>query len=329
MMMDDDTKEFVQRVAKADEKAWENIKAELQAQEKNLEDVVPEMEAIYNEDFFEEMPDPVRFEHTSRIFYSRLLQANLSSTSEFEVYVIDKTAPRPAGKENILGQVFGLGYEIPDEDSDVGPELGFVSINFWGDEAPRVKDAEVGTSYRLQLNGGFEDGYWQCAAEPNTTFVNEIEEDEDLDVEDVLEALFPVVEIADTPHNVSDNREDKKLIKATVMNCYARRSEKGNMYGRYVVSDNSVTSEFLDDNGPFGIMVNPSQVRFAQNSELYFLGQITYSDEYGYGMNADCVVPLLGIPREEPELEDEGAEELGEPTDIEDEDQEVVDFEDF
>lgn len=330
--MSEELKQFVQKVASASPETWANIETTLKESGTSLiPDAAEEMQEIYNQDILAAQPEDARLMHTARIFYSRQLTGYIAQADPYEVHVIDKTSPRTwtskKGQQHTTAQVYGIGYKIPDDDSEVQPEVGLVKITFWNEDIEKAEGAEVGKTYRVMLNGGLEDGVWDVSATGATSWNKEVDDDNEMRTEEILEQLFPVVPIAEAPHNESHGYSDLKLVKGTVMNAYVRRSQKGNLYGRYVINDNTQTPDQVKEQGPFGVMCDPAQVRFAQNSEVYFLGRINVSDEYGPGMDAECIVPLLGIPKEVEIPEEPEAEEAEEEEELETDDaSSVVDF---
>lgn len=337
--MTDELKQFVSKVASADEQTWSNIENIVKEQGLSLvPDVAEEIQSIFNEEYLERFPEEERLQHAARIYLSRAMRGQLVQADPHEIFVLDKTEPRTFDKRDGSGKItianlYGVGKRITDDDEPNAP-LGYIRATFFDEDVDAVQDADRGETYRAVFSGSWDEDVgevpvYDLNGTSATSFSSPMEDAEEMEATDVVEQLFDRVLLTEADQNISSTPEDVKLIKANVIVGQVGTSDSGNKYGRYTVMDESVQSTRSEDGGldVLSAMVDPSQVRWGGGSELYIIGAINNDEEYGLGMDADAVIPSLGIPNDQtPDTTEEESEE-SEPAEVDS--SEAVNFDDF
>lgn len=317
-------------------KNWaENI---AEAQERDVSEVMDELvkdlKGIANQAFLKHFDDGEKIEHALRILKATHVNPLTQSGMSFEMYILDytspkKVTPRDKTKEPYMrADVYGFALCTENELTPQEEEVHYFELPLFGDNSELVDDLEIGETFTAKVNGNLVKGIWELSALDGVTVFKPSEQEIEIEPEEALQSMFPIVPIADAEFNLTNVRvrSDKKLVRGNVTYQAVQTSDSGYTYGRYVVIDDSLDIEDIKKQGGLSIMVDKSQVRFVEGSDLLFLGDITKDMESGYvGMNASVVVPIIPIPKIQPEDIDEPEEEIVDLSSDDEEDDEEDD----
>ena len=181
------------------------------------------------------------------------------------------------------------------------PQPSFASIKLY-DDATKIVDDELiqrGKSYRINLNGKKNNkGYYDLTANSKPQ-VTEIDLKTPA-LKDILPKIFKPITIAEAPLQTSKGSKDIKLMRAIVKSSRAVNKKDGKgMIGFYNVIDHSIDTRAFKQGSKaneFPIRCDPAWIKYDTGSDLLFLGNISDSAQYGIGMWANIVLPVLGIP---------------------------------
>lgn len=219
-------------------------------------------------------------------------------TEEVEIYVLGIDPPRQAGggssddgNTNIVGSVFGIGV------SDSNKSLKEVVINGWNEESDKINDFEYGESFKVnarrtnKTNNKLKYSLVKHSKIEKADFKPK-------NIQKILNQLYPTVEIARAENNESKGPNDLKVIKGYVESINLLNSKDGKKRIRADVMDNSIGPNHIDDYGLFSVIMPAEMCNFGPQSEMYFIGRINISEEYGPGMFVSGVAPSLIKPQE-------------------------------
>jgi len=311
----------------AELKNWAKALAEASGRKTKevMDELTKELKTIIKKPVLKSFEDDAKVEHALRILKATHTTPLVRRGREMELLVLDFTKPRritPKDKSKEpydRADIYGLGVCIDEDATDSEQELKYFSLVMFDDNTKLVEEVERGMTYKAQCTLDLVKGIFELGAIEGLTHFKESEEQMDANPDEVLQELFKVVPIADAEFNVCNKkvRSDMRLIRGDVTYAAVMTSQSGYTYGRFVCIDDSLDIEDIKKHGGLSIMVDKSQVLYAEGSSLLFLGQIDKDDEGRVGMTANVIVPIIPIPREQVEEVDD--EEEDEPLDDESE----------
>ena len=298
-MNQEELKAFLTKVANKDPENWKNIEIIAKDQGRKLPEVAEEMVKIFNEPFLAHVPEEERLVHVARIQYARLMQSFLIQGEPYEVYILDKTPAREItnkkGQKQLIASLYGIGRKVKGESDAKEHPIGFVNVVAFDKDAEKLQTAVEGMTYQSMFSGKFSDGIYNLNCDSKTNFESPVAGAPKLDPAEVLERIFKRVYVKQAGEHVSKSPGDLKMVKCNTIFSIVKPGKNGRNYGRYVVMDESQTPQEVQGGGGLSIMVDPSQVKYGQGTQLIILGAITKSEQYGVGMNGAVVIPV-GIP---------------------------------
>jgi len=287
-----------QQVTEVAKDLWPDVQASANALGRSKDYVLNEIEETFNEPYLTKYDTPIRLRQAVSIVYARMLNAETGTAEPFEFYVLDARTPREVNTKNgpnTVAEVVGIAKKI-DEKREW--DVAIAKIVLWGKHAEQAMKAAMNRekSFKVWARGGLNNGFYDLTATDKTNFGEEISPKEKVDALAVVQRFYRRILLREAPDNISKGIGDLRLIRATVMFARKGQSEKGNEYGIYRVYDESVAREDVIKNKGFSVMADPTQVRYDQGSVVWFLGNITHSEQYGPGMNAICAIPEVAVP---------------------------------
>lgn len=288
-----------QQVTEAAPDVWPNVGASANALGRSKEDVLNEIETIFNEKYLVKFDDPkVRLRQAVSIMYARLVNAESAHAEPFEFYILGATTPREIKTKNgpnTVAEVSGIAQKLDDKKQW---DRAFAKITLWGKHAEQAIKAAGKTEKMVKVwaRGGLNGGFYDLSSTDKTHFNEEIVTAEALDPLAVVQRYFRRILIREAPDNISKGFGDLRLIRSTVSFARVTTNEQtGKSTGMYRVYDESVPHEETIKKG-FSVLIDPTQVKFDTGSVVWFLGRITTSEQYGVGMAASCALPEVGVP---------------------------------
>lgn len=261
----------------------------------------------------------------------KMLRASFSAefgrpTQEYELYVLQKTAIREMpnkkepGKTMRIASIFCLAVNV--SGSDEAPR--YTSIVHFDKEADLVNSVEEGKMYKARLSGGLKEEIYALSG----TDITRYQETEDIPEEfsepiEVIRKMFDKTEIAEGHSKIGSSL---CWVEATISNVGLIPLKTGGKLGLVTVVDESLTPKDIQDmNGGLTVMLDSSQVRYGQLSQVGVLGNFTTHETYGLGMNGQIILPIVAFDFEPP-VEDVSPGDTG--LNAANENEEIVDIDD-
>jgi len=296
-----------------------------------LDELIAELKSLIDKPMLKAFNDKEKIEHAIRILKATHTVPLVQSGKSFEFLILDFTKPRKITPKDTSKEPFvradinGIAICVDEDATPKEQELNYFNLALFRDNTKLIAEIECGKTYKAKVNGKFDNGIWNLNGIDGTTRFTLAKEQLETDIEEFLTEQFPLVQIAEAEFNTSNlkKKNDLKLVRGNVTYANIHTSESGYTYGRYVLIDDSLDIEDLKRNGGLSIMCDPSQIRYAEGSDLLILGEITKNDER-IGMSAKAVIPIIPIPREtydddDDDDDDEKSEDESENTEDDDE----------
>lgn len=279
--------------------------------DKDMKKLVTQFCELYDKEVAETTygdDEDARINYALNAVRGRIANEMATPTEEVEIYVLGISPPgtleRDDGSETQIASVFSVGT------SEAFDELKIIEITGWGEEASMVNQLEYGTSYKMNVSRQSSASKQQVdyQFESHTEF-----EETEFDPENVpklLEQFFPKVEIARAKEHESTSRSDYKMIRGIIEDInFLSKSEDGRQLARIEIMDSSVALKDVSETGLFSVLMPASMAQFGPDSEVAFIGRINIDDEYGAGMFAQGLAPILAHEYEK-DLSEVSEEEL-------------------
>lgn len=299
----------------AELKAWAKALAENTGRTETevMEELKTELKALIAKPMLKNFNDDEKVEHAIRILKATHTVPLVQSGKSFELLILDftlpkKITPKDTSKEPFIrADINGIAICVEDDATPKEQELNFFNLALFRDNTKLISEIECGKTYKAKVSSKFDNGIWNLNAIDNMTRFTLAKEQLEMNIEEFLTEQFPLVQIAEAEFNLSDmkrKKNDFKLVRGNVTYAGVHTSDSGYTYGRYVLIDDSLDIEDLKRNGGLSIMADPSQIRYAEGSDLLILGEITKNDER-IGMSAKAVIPIIPIPRQSDDSDDD------------------------
>ena len=311
-------------------KAW--AKALAEASGRDFEEVMNEMKAelkkIIAKPLLKSFDDEQKVVHAIRILKATHTTPLTQSGRDFELLILDftkpkKITPRDTTKEPFIrADVFAIGLCVEDGATSKEQELMYCELALYRENTDLIGQLKRGVTYKTQVTAKLESGKWNLGAIDNLTHFKEADEQLDMNIEEFLEEQFQLIAITDAEYNICNKKKGElRLVRGNVTYANVHTSDGGYTYGRFVIIDDSLDVEDIRKHGGLSIMVDKSQVLYAEGSDLMVLGAIDKSDKDKIGMSGKAVIPIIPIPRAV--QEDDEPEEYEEDDDDIDDDDEI------
>lgn len=292
--------------------AWQNLTRLCEMLNLEQEQVEGQVERMYEEPFLKGIGEGLpRWKQAAIAVYARHNRENVVKVEPYVVRVLSIEAPRVITTKDKKKMRLSSAMVLA-KSKRAGAKMALGNMTFYDtgrkdDEsnADRINDIEVGKTYETLLAGGFRDGTYKLTADRRAKFDNEVVVEDQPDVTEVINKLYPRVMAADLHKYVSKMVQ----VEGSVVIAMARPSKKGNMFGKYTLVDESLTPDMIQEGKAVQVMCNAEQVKYGPESRIIIIGKVTKSQEWGLGMGATMVIPLYEAPQEEVEDESEGGGE--------------------
>lgn len=313
-----------QRYRDLNERSWSRIIEYAKQAERDLDDIVAEIQETVEEDYIQKLPENQRHRMALQVVASRITVEGLTQADNYLLLVLGVEAPRKITTKNgekSLATIRGIAAKYT-EGGEAG-DASFAEVTFWEDEADKVNDAVMGQAYDIKLSGQYKDGRFQLKGTPKTNWSKKTE----LDVEplDILKQLYSTLELAD----IGEAAKQKKpvLVHGQVTFSRSGKSAKGGQYGIITIYDDS---QKLDERG-ISVFCSPQDAVHGTGSSLWILGTCSpgkknpeTGEMYNASMNSLIIIPEFSVPVAFAKQTTQEARKINEDDQVE-----TVDFEAF
>ena len=126
----------------------------------------------------------------------------------------------------------------------------------------------------------------------------------------LLRDTYDITPIAELENDISRNRNDYRLVEATVSYSGVQQSKTGNTFGKMLLKDEStMTIEAIEsgENLLLNALCSSSTANaFGKYSEVLALITTSMSDQYGLSATIECAVGIITIAPPQPEAPTSG-----------------------
>ncbi len=285
-----------QRYRDANPTGWARVTEYAKLAERDLDDIVAEIQETVEEDYLQKIPEAQRLRTAIGVVSARLTVEGLTTADNYLLLVLAVEQPRTIKTKNgpkNIATIRGIAAKY-NEAGEAG-DASFAEVAFWEDEADKVNDAVVSQAYDIKLAGQYKDGRFQLKGTPKTNWQKKTE----LEVEplDILKQLYPKLDLAD----IGEAAKQKKpvLVHGQVTFSRSGKSQGGNQYGIITIFDDT---QKLDERG-ISVFCNAQDAVHGTGSSLWILGTCSpgkknpeTGEMYNASMNALVIIPEFSVP---------------------------------
>ena len=262
-------------------------------------------------DQFESLDDRCR--QASKILLAQFADKLSYRTAAMEFKVIEVTAVKTYDKkvdkedpishemvqeteQSSMAKIFGLFAGTGDDD-ELTSKIGI--LNLWGDACQVLSQVEKDGCYSGLFGiTEYEDHYDLTLNEPIVFDKVEIDVPP---IKDMITNFFKPISVAAAEYNLSEDRNDFKLISGRVQNGRMALSKKGSNLGFLTLIDNEATIAEIKSSEAKKLSVMFSDApefatRYITGSTVYCLVTLEQSEQYGLSAFGAMVIPIIGIP---------------------------------
>lgn len=210
-----------------------------------------------------------------------------------DVWTVDSRMTRTG---RAMANVFGQAIV---EDGDSVMDTALFKMSLWDEDAALADDLVAGCTYNASVSCRNLDAEVLDLRPLSgmTTFTEE--EYEHGDRAQVLKDTYDTTPIAELENDISRNRNDYRLVQATVSYAGVQTSKTGNTFGKMLLKDESTMTIEAIETGE-GLMLNAlcdttTANRFGKYSEVLALITTSMSEQYGLSATIECAVGLVVI----------------------------------
>lgn len=285
-----------QRYHDANPTGWARITEYAKLAERDLDDIVAEVQETVEEDYLAKIPEAQRLRTAIGVVSARLTVEGLTTADNYLLLVLAVDPPSTRTTKNGPKQVANIrGIAAKYNEAGEAGDASFADVSFWEDVADRVNDAVIGQAYDVKLAGQYKDGRFQLKGTPKTNWSKKTE----LDVEplEILKQLYPKLDLAD----IGEAAKQKKpvLVHGQVTFSRSGKSQKGNQYGIITIFDDT---QKLDERG-ISVFCGANDAVHGTGSSLWILGTCSpgkknpeTGEMYNASMNALVIIPEFSVP---------------------------------
>jgi hypothetical protein len=216
-----------------------------------------------------------------------------SYMAHLDIWSVDSRMTRTGrAMANVFGQVI-----IEDGDSTMDSALFKMSL--WDEDASLADDLSGGLQYVASIScKNLDREILDLRPLSGMTIFTE-EEHEHGDRAELLRETYDVTPIASLEEDISRNRNDYRLVEATVSYAGVQQSKTGNSFGKMLLKDESTMTLEAIESGE-GLMLNAlcdtdTANRFGKYSEVLALVTTSMSEQYGLSATIECAVGVVVI----------------------------------
>tara|TARA_R110000782_G_scaffold99508_5_gene185271 strand:- start:2355 stop:3533 length:1179 start_codon:yes stop_codon:yes gene_type:complete len=195
-----------------------------------------------------------------------------------------------------MANIFG---QVVIEDGDSTMDSALFKMSLWDEDASLADDIASGITYSASISCKNLDMEILDLKPLSGMTVFTEEEYEHADRTQILRDTYEVTPIAELEENISRNRNDFRMVEATVSYAGVQTSKTGNAFGKMLLKDESTMTIEAIESGE-GLMLNAlcdteTANRFGKYSEVLALVTTSMSDQYGLSSNIQCAVGIVTI----------------------------------
>lgn len=195
-----------------------------------------------------------------------------------------------------MANIFG---QVVIEDGDSAMDSALFKMSLWDEDAGLADDIASGVTYSASISCKNLDMEILDLRPLSGMTVFVEEEYEHSDRQQLLRDTYEVTPIADLEENISRNRNDFRMVEATVSYAGVQTSKTGNAFGKMLLKDESTMTIEAIESGE-GLMLNAlcdteTANRFGKYSEVLALVTTSMSDQYGLSSNIQAAVGIVTI----------------------------------
>lgn len=216
-----------------------------------------------------------------------------SFVAHIDVWSVDSRMTRTG---RAMANVFGQAVI---EDGDSVMDSALFKMSLWDEDASLADDLVGGLQYTTSIScKNLDTEILDLRPLSGMTIFTEEEYDHE-DRSKLLRDTYDVTPIADLENDISRNRNDYRLVEATVSYAGVQQSKTGNSFGKMLLKDDSTMTLEAIESGE-GLMLNAlcdtdTANRFGKYSEVLALVTTSMSEQYGLSATIECAVGLVVI----------------------------------
>jgi len=240
-------------------------------------------------------------------FVANCIMSDLSSMLRQKSYVahldIWSCESRILRNGRAMANVFG-SVVIEDGDSTMSPAL--FKMGLWDEDASLADDIVQNGTYSAPVScRNLDLDILDLRPLSGMTVFVEEEFDGHGDKVQLLRDTYDVTPIAELENDISRNRNDYRMVEATVSYSGVQQSKTGNTFGKMLLKDEStMTIEAIEsgENLLLNALCSSSTANaFGKYSEVLALITTSMSDQYGLSATIECAVGIITIAPPKPE----------------------------
>jgi len=245
-------------------------------------------------------------------FVANCIMSDLSSMLRQKSYVahmdIWSCESRILRNGRAMANIFG-SVVIEDGDSTMTPAL--FKMGLWDNDAALADDIVQGGTYSAAVScRNLDLDILDLRPLSGMTVFVEEEFDGHGDKVQLLRDTYDITPIAELENDISRNRNDYRLVEATVSYSGVQQSKTGNTFGKMLLKDEStMTIEAIEsgENLLLNALCSSSTANaFGKYSEVLALITTSMSDQYGLSATIECAVGIITIAPPQPETPTSG-----------------------
>lgn len=216
-----------------------------------------------------------------------------SYLAHLDIWSVDSRMTRTG---RAMANVFG---QVVIEDGDSTMDAALFKMSLWDEDASLADDLSGGLQYVASISCKNLDLEILDLRPLSGMTVFTEEEHEHGDRQELLRATYDVTPIASLEDDISRNRNDYRLVEATVSYAGVQQSKTGNSFGKMLLKDDSTMTLEAIESGE-GLMLNAlcdtdTANRFGKYSEVLALVTTSMSEQYGLSATIECAVGVVVI----------------------------------
>lgn len=221
-----------------------------------------------------------------------------SYTAHMQILKLDAKVTR-TGRQ--MANLFG---QVSIEDGDSVMDSALFKMSLWDEDASIVDDVETGNYVAQVTCRNLDVDVLDLRPLSGMTIFTE-EEYEHGDVVQLLRDTYDTTPIAELEDSISRNRNDYRLVEATVSYAGVQNSKSGSTFGKMLLKDESTMTIEAIESGE-NLLLNAlcdtnTANSFGKYSEILALVTTSMNEQYGLSASIECAVGVVVIAPPQPE----------------------------